>query len=263
MIKNRTAGLSVRSLEDREVLFHFGDNAAIDRKTGMFGPGWNSGGLEPSDSEWGETRNVESNKTQLTGGQTATSHTAGDVTSTVNLIPGSPVLDHIEWPDTIEHGGTLYRKHTSRVAKAHVARVHKYTDDIVHIRVSREKAQLTATERNRGTDPAGRAVNIDYRNGDDELMFEDMYYKVGKDETVTEVKPKIFQDIENLDKLVEEGKAFVPKASANTLAAFVPVEDSDDEDGVSLHEFRDPETGENTTQDEDVSEVRPAGDPSQ
>lgn len=263
MIKNRAAGLPIRVLEDREVLFHFGDNPAIDMKTGTFGPGWQSGGLEPADGEWGETRNVESNKTNLTGGQTATSFTAGDVTSTVNLIPGSPVLDHIEWPDTVEKGGTLYRKHTSQVAKAFVARVHKYTSDIVHIHVSREKAQLTAAERNRGTDPAGRAVNIDFQNGADEVMFEDRYYKIGKDGAVAEVKPKIFKDIEKLDTLVQQGKAFVPKASADGLAAFVPVEDSDKEDGVELFDFKDPDTDAVVTQPEDVSDVHASGDTSQ
>lgn len=259
MPKNRAVGLDVRVLEDREVLFHFGDEPKIDKKTGVFGEGWHSGGLEPADGEWGETRNVESNKTNLTGGQTATSYTAGDVSSTVNLIPGSPVLDHIEWPDTIQQGGTLYRKHTSRVAKAHVARVHKYTSDILHIKVSREKAQLTAAERNRATDPAGRAVTIDYQNGPDEVMFEDRYFKIGEDGSVTQVKEKIFQDIANVEKLVEDGKAFVPKASADGVTAFVPVADDDDNDGVELYEFEDPDTGETTTQDEDTTGVRPAG----
>lgn len=259
MIKNRTDGFDVRVLEDREVLMHFGDNPAIDKKSGIFGPGWNSGGLEPSDGEWGETRNVESNKTNLTGGQTATSYTAGDVSSTCNLVPGSPVLDAIEWPDTVEKGGVLYRKHTSRVASAYVARVHKYTSGIVHIKVSREKAQLTAAERNRATDPAGRAVTIDYKNGPDEVMFEEMYYKIGAGGTVTEVKPKIFQDIASVNQLVKDGKAFVPKASAEGIKAYVPVVDSDTDDGVELFEFKDPDTGKTTTQSDDTSNIKPAG----
>lgn len=259
MPKNRAAGLDVRVLEDREVLFNFSDTPAIDKKTGVFGPGWHSGGLEPADGSHDMSRNVESNKTNLTGGQTATSYKAADVNGAVNLIPGSPVLDKIEWPDTVVQGGTLYRKHTSQVAKAYTATVHKYASGIVHIRVSREKAQLTAAERNRATDPAGRAVNVDYQNGSDEIMFEERYYKIGEDGSVTQVKEKIFQDISNLDKLVNDGKAFVPKASADGLKAFVPVEDTDAEDGVELIEFQDPDTGETTTQDEDTTSVKPAG----
>lgn len=256
MPKNRAAGLDVRTLEDREVLFHFGDNPSIDRATGVFGPGWHTGGLEPADGSHDMTRNVESNKTNLTGGQTATSYKAADVTGTVNLIQGSPVLDKIEWPDTVIQGGTLYRKHTSQVAKAYTATVHKFTSGIVHIRVSREKAQLTAAERSRATDPAGRPVNIDYKNGADEAMFEERYYKIGEDGSVTQVKEKIFKDIENVNQLVEEGKAFVPKASADAVKAFVPVEDADADDGVELVEFEDPDTGETTTQDEDTTNVR-------
>ena len=259
MPKNRAAGLDVRVLEDREVLFNFSDTPAIDKKTGVFGPGWHSGGLEPADGSHDMSRNVESNKTNLTGGQTATSYKAADVNGAVNLIPGSPVLDKIEWPDTVVQGGTLYRKHTSQVAKVYTATVHKYTSGIVHIRVSREKAQLTAADRNRATDPAGRAVNVDYQNGSDEIMFEERYYKIGEDGSVTQVKEKIFQDIQNLDKLVNDGKAFVPKASADGMKAFVPVEDADAEDGVELIEFKDPDTGETTTQDEDTTSVRPAG----
>lgn len=259
MPKNRAAGLDVRVLEDREVLFNFSDTPAIDKKTGVFGPGWHSGGLEPADGSHDMSRNVESNKTNLTGGQTATSYKAADVNGAANLIPGSPVLDKIEWPDTVVQGGTLYRKHTSQVAKAYTATVHKYTSGIVHIRVSREKAQLTAAERNRATDPAGRAVNVDYQNGSDEIMFEDRYYKIGEDGSVTQVKEKIFQDIQNLDKLVNDGKAFVPKASADGMKAFVPVEATDTEDGVELIEFKDPDTGKTTTQDEDTTSVKPAG----
>lgn len=256
MPKNRAAGLDVRVLEDREVLFNFGDSPAIDKKTGVFGPGWHSGGLEPADGSHDMNRNVESNKTNLTGGQTATSYKAADVAGTVNLIQGSPVLDLIEWPDTVTQKGTLYRKHTSQVARAYTATVHKFTSGIVHIRVSREKAQLTAAERNRATDPAGRAVTLDYKNGADEIMFEERYYKIGEDNTVTEVKEKIFQDIENVNKLVEEGKAFVPKASASGVKAFVPVTDGDAEDGAELIEFKDPDTGKTTEQDEDTSSVR-------
>lgn len=225
MAIQRTAGLNIKVLEDQEVLMHFGDNPTIDRATGTFLEGWHSAGLEPAESAWGVNREVTSNATPLTGGQTATSYTAGAVTSTVEVIPGSPVVDHIEWPETVEQGGTLYRKHSSKVAKATIARVHKFASGIVHIQASREKADLTIAERTTTKDPTARSISINYENGDDEFIFEDMYYHVGEDGTVTQVESKIFKDVADVQSQIEAGTAFVPAASNNALEALVPVED--------------------------------------
>lgn len=244
MSKLRSAGLDIRVLEDKEVLMHFGDNPAIDRATGTFGPGWNSAGLEPTDSTWTETREVTENKTNLTGGQTATSYTAGAVSSTVDLIPGSAVVDYIEWPETVTKDGVLYRKHTAKVAKAFVARVHKFSSGIVGIKVSREQASLTISERGTTTDPTPRSLAIAYNNGDDEVMFEEMFYKVKEDGTVVEVQKKIFQDIADLQTKIADGTAFVPQGSESGLTAFVVAGDSVDNkvDGVTLNEFSEPVT---------------------
>lgn len=227
MAIQRTAGLDIKVLEDHEVLMHFGDNPAIDRATGTFLEGWHSAGLEPAESSWSLNREVAANTTNLTGGQTATSYTAGAVTSTVDIIPGSPVVDHIEWPETAEQGGTLYRKHSSKVAKAFVARVHKFSSGITHIMVSREKADLNIAERTTTKDPTARSIAINYNNGDDEYMFEDMHYLVGEDGSVTQVQPKIFQDVSDVQAQVDAGTAFVPAASDNALEAMVPVIDED------------------------------------
>ncbi|MBE7338125.1 hypothetical protein [Corynebacterium aurimucosum] len=246
MSKLRTAGLNVKVLEDKEVLMHFGEKPAIDIKTGTFGPGWHSAGLEPADSTWTENREVTSNKTNLTAGQTTTSFTAGAYTGAVDLVPGSAVVDYIEWPDTVNKEGTLYRKHTSEVAKAYVARIHKFQSGVIGIKVSREKALLTISERGTTTDPTPRSLAIDYVNGGDEVMVEERYYHVGKDGTVAEVQPKIFQNIDELDAKIASGDAFVPGASESGLTAFIPVADKvgNATDGVTLNEFEDDAPGE-------------------
>lgn len=223
MAQNRAAGLNIRVLEDREVLFAAIDNPTIDIATGTFLEGWHSGGLEPADSTWAENREVTSSATNLTGGQTVTSYTAGAVTSTVDLIPGSPVLDWIEWPASSVSDGVIIREHSNKIAKAHVARVHKYADDIVHIRVSREKADLTVADRSTTTDPTARTINIAYNNDDESQIFEDVYYHVDGD-TVTQVAPRIFKSVADVQAQIDAGTAFVPDASAGSLTAYVPTE---------------------------------------
>ncbi|MDK8500646.1 hypothetical protein QP933_06795 [Corynebacterium pseudodiphtheriticum] len=240
MAKNRNVALNVKVLEDREVLFNFGENFNIDRATGAFLSGWHSGGVEPQDSAWSLNREVNTNTTHMSGGQSATSYQAGAVTSTVDLIPGSPVLDHIEWPDTVEQDGVLYRKHSNRVAKAFVARVHKFQSGVVGIMATREKADLTVAERSVGTDPAGRTVNIAWQNGDDEYIMEELFYLVGEDGTVERVTPKIFKEIENVDQKIKNGEAFVPNGSASGLTPYEVKKD----DESPLREFVDPKTGE-------------------
>ncbi|MCT1819360.1 hypothetical protein M3B96_10460 [Corynebacterium propinquum] len=240
MAKNRNVALNVKVLEDREVLFNFSDDPTIDRDTGAFMKGWHSGGVEPNDSSWSLSREVNTNTTNMSGGQSVTSYQAGAVTSTVDLIPGSPVLDHIEWPDTAEQNGTLYRKHSNRVAKAYIARVHKFQSGIIGIMVSREKADLTVAERSVGTDPAGRTVNAAWQNGEDEYIMEEMFYKVGEDGTVERVEEKIFKKVENIDTKLSSGEAFVPKGSASDLTPYK----AKDDDNAPLREFVDPESGE-------------------
>nr|DAM65377.1 MAG TPA: major tail protein [Caudoviricetes sp.] len=240
MAENRNVALNVKVLEDREVLFHFGDNPTIDRETGAFMKGWHSGGVEPNDSAWSLNREVNTNTTNMSGGQSVTSYQAGAVTSTVDLIPGSPVLDHIEWPDTAETNGVLYRKHSNRVAKAFIARVHKFQSGVVGIMVSREKAGLTVAERSVGTDPSGRTVNAAWQNGEDEYIMEEMYYLVREDGTVERVEEKIFKQVEDVNGKLASGEAFVPKGSASGLAKHTVKKDGES----PLREFVDPETGE-------------------
>lgn len=236
MAQNRAAGLDLKVLEDREVLFAFDENdAAIDIDTGTFVGSWHSGGLEPADSTWALTREVASSPTNLTGGQTVTSYTAGAVTSTVDLIPGSPVLDHIEWPETVAQDGVLYRKHSSRVARALVARVHHFAGGTIGIMVTREPADITVADRSTATDPSARTVNIAWNNSDEEVIAEEMFYIVGEGGDVTRVTQKVFQNVADVQDQIDAGTAFVPNASEGDLTAYVVAEDED-----GLLEFTDP-----------------------
>lgn len=240
MAQNRAAGLDIRVLEDREVLFDFQGEGLIDRTTGTFVGSWHSGGLEPAGSTWALTRNVDSSDTPLTGGQTVTSYTAGAVTSTCELIPGSPAADHIEWPDTVLQDGVHYRRHTSEVARGYIARVHVFQDNIVGIMVSRERAKHVIADRSTTTDPAARTVTSNWVNGDDEVMAEEVYYHVSEGGEVTEVEAKRFVTVADLQAQVDAGTAFKASAvSGDELTAFVPVQGED-----GLIEFDEPEGGE-------------------
>lgn len=249
MAENRTVGLDLRVLEDRQVLVFFGDNPIIDKKTGAFVGGWESLGLEPSDSQHAHTREVTSNTTNLLGGQNATSYTAGAITAAVDGIAGSPVMRYLENPGAVTQDGTTYGEHSSKVAKAFVAFVHKFTSGLVRIWVSREKADLVINERVTSKDPQARPVAITFKNGEDERYYEERFYMVGEDGTVTRVEEKIFKDVEDLQEQVEAGTAFYPKASGSGLTAMVAVED--DSNGVKLQEYEDAD-GEPVEQPEEA-----------
>lgn len=235
MAENRTVGLDLRVLEDRQVLVFFGDNPTIDKKTGAFVGGWESLGLEPQDSQHSHTREVSSNTTNLTGGQTATSYSAGAITAAVDGIAGSPVMRYIENPGAVTVNGTTVGEHSSKVAKAFVAFVHKFTSGLVRIWVTREKAELVINERSVAKDPQARPVAITFKNGNDERYYEERFYIIGKDGSVVQVEEKIFKDVADLQAQVDAGTAFFPKASGEGLTAMTVVED--DSNGVKLQEY--------------------------
>jgi len=258
MAQNRSVGLDLRVLEDREVLVNFSDDPIIDKKTGAFVGEWESLGLEPTDSQHAHTREVSSNTTNLTGGQSSTSYTAGAITAAVDGIAGSPVMRYIENPGAVVQDGTTYGKHSDQVAKGYVAFVHKFTSGLVRIWVSREKADLVVNERVTAKDPQARPVQITFNNGDDERYYEERFYIVGEDGSVVRVEEKVFQDVADVQAQIEAGTAFHPQASSNGLTAMVV---TDDESGdVTLHEYEDPETGE--TAENNNEGVRPSDEPS-
>lgn len=245
MAELRTTGLNLQVLEDRQVLVFFGDKPIIDKKTGAFVGGWESLGLEPVDSNHPHTREVTSNTTNLTGGQSATSFATGAISSTIDGIAGSPVMRYIENPGAVVQDGTLYGAHTAEVAQAFVAVVHKFQSGLVRIWASREKAKLTINERVTAKDPQARPVAIAFENGADEFYYEERFYIVGKDGSVARVEEKIFQDVSDLAAQIEAGTAFFPKASGENLTAMTVVEDNSN--GTILHEYKGP-SGETATQ---------------
>ena len=224
MAQTRAQGIDIRVLEEKEVLFDFNGEGLIDKATGTFVGSWLSGGYEPAGSTWSLTRTVNSTDTDLTGGQTATSYTPGPVTSTAELIPGSPALDYIEWPDSVVQDDVTYRKHNAKVAKGFVARVHRFQSGIVGIMVTRELANNTVSDRGTANDPAGRSVTTNWKNGSDEVMAEEMYYRIGEDDTVTQVVPKRFVDVADLQTQIDAGTAFKSDAAPGALTAMVPVQ---------------------------------------
>lgn len=258
MARNRNIGLDIRVLEDRQVLVFFGDDPAIDKKTGAFIDGWEALGVEPTDSNHGHTREVTSNDTNLTGGNTETSYTAGPLSGAVDGIAGSPVMRYIENPGAVVQDGTVYGAHTAEVARGYVAFVHKFSSGLVRIWVSREKAELTINERQTAKDPQARPVAIKFKNGTDERYYEERFYIVGKDGAVARVEEKIFKDIEDLEKKIEQGKAFFPQASGSKLTAMTVVDEKTG--GVTLHEYKKPD-GETASLPADASEhTAPSGE---
>lgn len=231
------AGINTRVVEDREVLMHFGDNPAIDIATGTFMEGWVSAGIEPEALNHGENRDQPSTDTALTGGITETSYAVGAVTGTVELIPGSAVLDYIEWPDSPVEGGVIYRRNTPRVARPYVARAYRFDSGILLYRVSREPADLTVADRARAKDPNGRSVNIKYKTGDFGITFEDVYYYITGEGVPVQVEKKIFQNISDVQAKVAAGTAFVPEVAGMGVTAFVPVKN---DDGLTIIEKDEP-----------------------
>lgn len=224
----RTDGIDIQVLEDKEVLFDFSGEGLIDKETGTFVGGWLSGGLEPVASTWTLNRTVNETPTDLTGGHTATSYVPGPVTSTCELIPGSPALDYIEWPDSIVQDGVIYRRHNAKIARGFVARIHKFQSGIVGIMVTREPAENTVADRATTTDPGPRSVTTNWKNGDDEVMAEERYYRVSEDGDVMQVEPKRFVDVADLQAQIDAGTAFKSDAAPGDLTAMVPVQ----EDGL-------------------------------
>ena len=245
MAQSRTVGLPLRVLEDRMVLADFSGDAVIDKNTGAFVGPWEALGVEPQDSNHSHTREVSSNTTTMTGGQQATSFTPGAISATVDGVAGSPVMRYIENPGMAVQEGTTYGKHTAEVAKARIAFIHKFTSGLVRIWVSREKANLTINDRVTATDPQARPVAIAFENGNDEFYYEERFYMVGADGAAVRVEEKVFVDVEDLAAQVEAGTAFYPEASGNDLKAMVVVDDPSGD--VTLHEYKDPETGETAT----------------
>lgn len=183
----------IADLEDRETFISFAEDPKIGM-SGLFGDDWHTIGIETDDSTAALSRELTESTTAGAGyGVVSRSYKPGALGSSVDALEENPVVDYIEWPDTARSsdGKVLGRRHSSKIARAHVARVTVRNDGIVKIQVTRVKAYLTIAERPRGDAAAGKTVTITYVPDADKFVFEDRYFKVEGGEAV-EFTPKRF-----------------------------------------------------------------------
>lgn len=198
----------IADLEDRETFISFADDPKIGLD-GLFGQDWHTAGIETDDGTFSLTRELTESTTAGAGyGVVSRSYKPGALTSTVDLLEDNEVVDAIKWPDTAvdPNTGVRGRRHSSKVTRAHVARVHVKNNGEVEISVTREKADLTIPERARADAAGGKTLNIAYRTDADKFVFEDRFFRVEGGEVV-EFTPKRFVANTEIDGTVEAGTA--------------------------------------------------------
>lgn len=203
----------IADLEDRELFISFAEDPKIGLM-GLFGDDWHTAGIETDEGTFSLTREVTESTTAGAGyGVVSRSYKPGAVTSTVDLLEDNEIVDHIQWPDTaVSPDGVRGRRHSSKVAKAHVARVHVKNDGTVEISVTREKAFLTIPERARADAAAGKTLNVAYVPDAEKFIFEDRFFKIEGGEVV-EFTPKRFvadAEIVSDDKIQIGGEGVTP-----------------------------------------------------
>lgn len=183
----------IADLEDRESFISFADDPKIGL-SGLFGDDWHTLGIETDDGSFSLSRELTESTTAGSGyGVVSRSYKAGALTSTVDLLEDNPVVDYIKWPDTaVSADGVRGRRHSNKVARAHVARVHVKNDGTVEISVTREKAFLTIPERARADAAGAKTLNIGYVVDSDKFVFEDRFFKISENGEVVEFTPKRF-----------------------------------------------------------------------
>lgn len=185
----------IADLEDRETFISFADDPKIGL-SGLFGDDWHTIGIETDDSNAALSRELTESTTAGSGyGVVSRSFKPGALSSTVDALEENPVVDYIEWPDTLRSadGKVLGRRHSNKAARAFVARVIVYNDGRVKIQVTRVKAFLIIAERARGDAAAGKSIAISYVPDPDKIVFEDRFFKV-EGGAVVEFTPKRFAE---------------------------------------------------------------------
>lgn len=215
----------IADLEDRETFISFADDPKIGM-SGLFGDEWHTVGIETDDSTAALNRELTESTTVGAGyGVVSRSYKPGALSSVVDALEENEVVDYLEWPDTAvsADGKVLGRRHSRKVANAHVARVTVRNDGTVKIQVTRVKANLIITERARGDAAAGKTINITYKPDADKFVFEDRFFKIEGGETV-EFTPQRFvadAEITSADKVQVGGDG----ATASEID-FTPVDDT-------------------------------------
>lgn len=220
----------ISDLEDRETFISFADDPKIGLY-GLFGNDWHTLGIETDDGNWSLSRELTESTTNGAGyGVVSRSHKPGNLSATIDALEENEVVDYIKWPDTLSsNDGQVYgRRHSSKVARAHVARVHVKNKGSVEISVTRVKAYLTAPERARGDAAAGTTINIGYEPDADKIVFEDRFFRINEGGEVVEFTPKRFVPDAEITGDVEEGTARKIGAPGGSELEFELVNDNPD-----------------------------------
>lgn len=173
---------------------------------GMISNDWSVLGIHNDGSERGLTRNIDQSTASGVGfGVLSYSYKQGDITGSVEIIDENATIEHIKYPDRVVKNGVTIERATNRTAMGHVLMVDIRQDDVVALRVTREKASLTISEQGRGQDPKPTTVNIAYRPDEYQAVFETRYFKVNKDGELVEIDVRRFVDDAEIVGDIDEG----------------------------------------------------------
>lgn len=174
----------VQHLEDQLLFISREDDPKVGFR-GLINADWMVLGINNQGTDIGLTRTVESSSVAGTGfGVISYNYTAGEVTGSAEIIDDNEVVRWIEFPDNVISKGVRIDRNTNKTAQAHVLIVNIRQDGIVELKVTRAKASLTVSEQGRGTEKAGKTVDINYRADKHRAVFETVYYKIEGDTAI-------------------------------------------------------------------------------
>ena len=229
---------------------------------GMISNDWAVLGIHNDGSERGLSRAIDESTAAGTGfGVLSYAYKPGAVTGSAEIIDENPTIDYIKWPDrVVKDNGVVIERNTGKVAMGHVLMVDIRQDDIVALRVTREKAALRIDEQGRGQEPKATTVNIAYRTDEHKAIFETRYFKVTKDGELVELDVRRFVEDSKIVGDLDEGTKI-------QLGEGKPeeIQDAQDrvpnEDGTPASESPAPaETGDTETGNTEGGNTEGAGD---
>lgn len=224
---------------------------------GMISNDWAVLGIHNDGSERGLSRAIDESTAAGTGfGVLSYAYKPGAVTGSAEIIDENPTIDYIKWPDrVVKENGVVIERNTGKVAMGHILMVDIRQDDIVALRVTREKAALRIDEQGRGQDPKATTVNIAYRTDEHKAIFETRYFKVTNEGELVELDVRRFvNDSEIVGDLDAGTKIQLGGGKPQEIQDaqnLVPNEDGTVNDTVDTPDTGDTvETGDSTDTDE-------------
>lgn len=174
---------------------------------GMISNEWAVLGIHNDGSERGLSRAIEESTAAGTGfGVISYAYKPGAVTGSAEIIDENPTIDYIKWPDrVVKENGVVIERNTGKVAMGHILMVDQRQDDIIALRVTREKAALRIDEQGRGQDPKATTVNIAYRTDEHKAIFETRLFKVTNEGELVELDVRRFVDNSEIAGSLEDG----------------------------------------------------------